>query len=222
MCGEGAGQAINGVAQLGGAYLGAEADKDVANIQNETKQTEINPYQEAFMTRMFGILDSYISRHGVAAFIPPDRLPYELRTPEQREQIRNQIATAEQNGQPLPGRDNMPPPPLYTATHPAGSPPKPKPTEGAPVDPQMEISQPRGLAGQLAQTIGAKNSAFGEPNGYTDAALAAQLGARRMGITQETPMFATTRDFHEQDQKRKQEELNKLNEYIYGQRKIGV
>ncbi len=56
---------------------------------------------------------------------------------------------------------------------------------------------------------------------FNDASLAAKLGARRLGLA-DAPALPTTRDFHERDQAAKQEELNRLYQYVYGQRTAGA
>lgn len=57
--------------------------------------------------------------------------------------------------------------------------------------------------------------------GYSDSALAAKLAARRMGMS-ETPNFPTTLDFAAQDEASKQEELQRLQNYILGSRQVSM
>lgn len=67
-----------------------------------------------------------------------------------------------------------------------------------------------------------EKSSFAGDNSYENAALAAQLGARRLGIVQDAPALETTRDFYERDQKHRQELLNQVYQFIYGQRQLGA
>lgn len=199
--------------QLGGGLFGKNKNK------GQAIQTEINPNFQGVNSRYLGILDQYLKTHGIDAFIPEDRMPFELRSPEQQAAIRNQLSQDAQEGGPLPPTGFLPPPALYEPT--------------IEVDGKSHGSQ--GDGGNRPSLGGVQNtdansflSAVSNANRnrssvdpYAQATMAARLGARRLGIAQDAPMFETPRAVFEADQAAKQEELNKVYRYIYGQRQIG-
>lgn len=178
---------ISGASQLGGSLGGAaisgDSAENVAQINNAHNQTVANPYYEPIMQRVMAILDGYLKKHGLAAFMPQpgesaptSNGPAPGQTPEGRPPAAPQSATQANMGQ-------------MDGVKPSAPPPAAKPT---------------------AQ----------QDDSYKNASLAALLGARRLGITQDEPAFPTTRQFYDQDQAQKAEELRRLNEYIYGQRNV--
>lgn len=204
----GTGAAIAGGAQtLGGIYeqqIDAEGDRAVAQIQANDRYTVPNPYYDAIMIRALGVIDEILTRRGVPAFIPSERMPYELRSPEERSAIQDDFRDARNEGRPM----GVPPPqPLYqTAPKPGSVEEKREQTQ---FDNRMEA---RNTRPSPIPSIGAEE---GVGPSYASADFAARLGSNRMGLNA-PPAQPTTRDFYEQDKARKDEELNKLYRYVYG------
>ena len=188
-----------GALQAGGAvagqYLQGQAAENVAEINASTNQTVPNPYYDAMMTRWMGVIDAYMQKHGI-----PRTIGINPKAPEN---------TAGMSAPGLSAAPPIPPTDSVTQSPPTAPMPAQPPTQtGAtqvPSAPGASVDSPTPAIGML------------EGEGYTNAALAAQLGRQRLGMNAD-PKLATTKDFLAQDQARKSEELNKLFQYIYGQR----
>lgn len=190
---------VSGGAALGGAYLSRPKDP-------KTTPTVANPYYEPMMARLLAIVDKTLTERGISAMIPEDRLPYELRTPEQRAQVRQTLSKEENDVNSKP---------LYQPQAPQEAPaaPTPPPVAAAPaVDPTQAIP--------YADTAPA--TSLTKEADYTDAAMAATLAARRQGIVRDTPMFTTPREVFEREQMERQKPVEDVYNYIYGQRTTGV
>lgn len=96
---------------------------------------------------------------------------------------------------------------------PAASPAPQQPTMSGP-------DQKRKFESENKDETSLTTAPSGEDNSYRNAALAAKLGERRLGLDS-APKLPTTRDFQEQDTARKKEELDNIYKYIYGQRSLG-
>lgn len=161
------------------------------------------PHAQEDRARFLAIIDSYLKKHGIDALIPEDRRPYELRTPEQQNAIRSQANAYE--AAPEDDRGNAPavaaPPAFY----------------------QYPQQQPAANAGRPAPVsdVSAPPS-YLEPENFQQSALAASIAARRAGVTQEKPLYATPRTFFESQQAAKSEEMQRLHNFIYGQRRFGA
>lgn len=106
------------------------------------------------------------------------------------------------------------PPPMPAASSAAPAPEAAPPAAPPSKPTSLLASQPQSALAQQPQRVTGAPISEGE---YQDASLAAKLGARRLGLN-DAPALPTTRDFHERDQATKQEELNRLYQYVYGQR----
>lgn len=154
------------------------------------------PHAEEDRSRYLAIIDAYLKKHGIAAFIPADRTPYELQTPEQQTAVRSQANAY--NAAPDDSRGDAPavsaPPAFYQYPTPQAAPPA------------MDASTPSNLS----------------PENYPQSALAASIAARRAGVTQDKPLYATPRDYFDSQNAAKQEQIQRLQDFIYGQRRFGA
>lgn len=185
--------AISTGGQLLGGLLGGKKTPQAAGVKKYNY-----PYAEESRARLFAIIDKYLTDKGIKDFIPKDRMPYELRSPEEQGQIREEF------GAGTPGRyePGKPPPSLIPEIIEPDKKPEEKPTD---------------LSTGLRPGAGDIGSGDYENN----ARLAAQIASKRMGITSDTPAFNQSREQYEGDQLAKQKNLEDTYNFIYGQRKFG-
>lgn len=186
------GAAISAGGQLLGSLFGGKKSPKPAG-----SKTNPRPYAQETYARLFAIIDKYLTDRGIKDFIPKDRMPYELRSPEDQAQIREQYG----NGSPGRYEPGRPPPVLIPET----------------IEPEKVKEQPTSISTGLRPGAGD----IGKGNYDTNARLAAQIGAKRMGITSDAPAFNQSREAYEGDQIAKQKDLEDTYNFIYGQRKFG-
>jgi len=181
------------------------------------------PYADDTRVRLLAIVDGYIKKHGLDAFIPAENRPYEYRNDEERGIIRDEKIY--QAGQPKgTHKPPIPSTPDWVGWKPVTEVQKEEQAESAEIEKiesaaAEESEQTSGLIGEGNNRSKGKQS---DPEGYSNAALAASLVGRQLGIVQDKPVFTSPREFHEADQEKKQKALRDIEEFIYGSRKLGI
>lgn len=190
---------IAGGGQLGGAVV----DKFVPDAQGREPKKSLYPeprdYQ-ALQDRNLAIIDSYLRKKGIEAFLPQPAGAVISNDPQSEDKSSGEKPTYD--------RSNDTPRPNWSQL---GS---------------LQNNSANRMSTQSEPETGEQVSTTSEQPknadaGYPDAALAAALTARDLGITRAQPMFPTSRQFYEQDQARRRAELDRLSNFIYGARQLG-
>lgn len=149
------------------------------------------PYADDLRVRYLAILDSYLKEKGIDALIPPTSRPYELRTPEEQEGLRNEYVYQ----QGLPEEEFKPPLPSI-----------PKWAPWVPLT-QAESQTPEKRKEEKAPE---------EEASYASPEIATSLVGNRLGVTRDVPEFSTSRESYEADEERRKKQLNDIHRFIYG------
>jgi hypothetical protein len=197
-----------GMSETSGLGTAASEGSDVLDFgkpDNVTNREDYEvPYANDLRTRYLAIIDHYLRRNGIEAIIPPENLPYELRSPEQRADWRDATSTVRPNG-------TVDKPTLQDGMFFSN------PAQEAPRRMADAVDSPRESTGSPRQVDGVRDLPE-ETKNYQRSAMASRLASENAGVTQEKPLVATPKEFHMQDQARRQEEFDRIHDFINRQR----
>lgn len=198
--GRDAGRIATGVATGGLSEAGNIAGEAIDGIsgigkpENVARREDFQvPYADDLRSRLFAIIDNYVRGQGMDRFMTPESRPYEYRDADQRG------AWREQSGGNRPSLSNG----LFF------DPQKPRPLS--------EIVGENVRQNPMPASIDQVRELPEETKKYQRDAMGAKLAAEQAGITAGQPMTAP-REFQMQDDGRRQEEVERLKNFINEQR----
>ncbi len=187
-----------------GSLLGIKKPKVDENAYQD-------PYAPELRSRLLAIVDSYIKKKGIDAFIPEENRPYEYQSDDERAQIRDRKDTLQYGEHTDPNND----PRFYYPTAPR------TPKDENAIKP-VETVRPEPEEAPVADSPSATiNQGQGQQlvSRYAKAALAAKLEAQRMGADPEALALAAPKELSAANQAQQQQQLDDVVNFIREGRK---
>jgi hypothetical protein len=185
----------------GGNLAGGILDKTIQDPQKEVSVVKTYPPgYEDFRARLLGILDAGIKERGYDKYIPAERMPYELRSPEERAQIQSNFAglTDDQKDQANYGA---------------------RPEFNAPPNAQYNYDAPMAENAAEAAKDGEGEALRGpSEEELQKTRLASAIQARRMNVGQQKPIFMADRLGTDMSNEAAQQPVNDIWNFIHGGR----